>query len=96
VIATKFGSVRGADGSFLGVSGRPEYVKRACEASLKRLGVDEIDLYYQHRVDPDTPIEETIAQWQSWCKRVKFAVSACPKRLHPPYGVPMQFTRSLQ
>lgn len=60
VIATKFGSVRGADGSFLGVSGRPEYVKSACEASLKRLGVDEIDLYYQHRVDPDTPIEETI------------------------------------
>ena len=60
IIATKFGNVRGSDGSFLGVSGRPEYVKSACEASLKRLGVDVIDLYYQHRVDPDTPIEETI------------------------------------
>jgi aryl-alcohol dehydrogenase-like predicted oxidoreductase len=60
VLATKFGSVRGAQGEFLGVSGRPEYVKSACEASLKRLGVDVIDLYYQHRVDPQTPIEETI------------------------------------
>lgn len=60
IIATKFGSVRSAEGEFLGVSGRPEYVKKACEASLKRLGVEAIDLYYQHRVDPDTPIEETI------------------------------------
>lgn len=60
VLATKFGSVRGADGAFLGISGRPEYVRAACEASLKRLGVDCIDLYYQHRVDPSTPIEETI------------------------------------
>lgn len=60
IIATKFGSVRNAEGEFLGVSGRPEYVKKACEASLKRLGVEAIDLYYQHRVDPDTPIEETI------------------------------------
>lgn len=60
IIATKFGSVRNAEGEFLGVSGRPEYVKKACEASLKRLGVETIDLYYQHRVDPDTPIEETI------------------------------------
>ncbi len=60
VLATKFGCVRGSDGDFLGISGRPEYVKRACEASLKRLKVDAIDLYYQHRVDPETPIEETI------------------------------------
>jgi aryl-alcohol dehydrogenase-like predicted oxidoreductase len=60
VLATKFGNVRGEDGSFRGVSGRPEYVKSACEASLRRLGVDHIDLYYQHRVDPDTPIEETV------------------------------------
>lgn len=59
-LATKFGSVRGKDGSFLGVNGRPEYVKSACEASLRRLGVDVIDLYYQHRVDPGTPIEETV------------------------------------
>lgn len=60
VVATKFGCVRCEDGGFLGISGRAEYVKRACEASLKRLGVDTIDLYYQHRVDPDTPIEETV------------------------------------
>src|SRR3982751_2078618 len=60
VLATKFGNVRGEDGSFLGVSGKPEYVRSACEASLKRLGVDEIDLYYQHRVDPETPIEDTV------------------------------------
>ncbi|NHN30522.1 aldo/keto reductase [Paenibacillus agricola] len=60
VIATKFGSVRSEDGKFLGVNGSPEYVKSACEASLRRLGVDYIDLYYQHRVDPNTPIEETI------------------------------------
>jgi aryl-alcohol dehydrogenase-like predicted oxidoreductase len=60
VLATKFGNVRGEDGSFLGVSGKPDYVKKACDASLSRLGVDHIDLYYQHRVDPDTPIEETV------------------------------------
>ena len=60
IIATKFGNVRAKDGTFLGINGRPEYVKQACEASLRRLGVDYIDLYYQHRVDPNTPIEETI------------------------------------
>ncbi len=60
VIATKFGNVRGEDGSYLGISGKPEYVREACEKSLKRLGVDTIDLYYQHRVDPNVPIEETI------------------------------------
>jgi aryl-alcohol dehydrogenase-like predicted oxidoreductase len=59
-IATKFGNVRGADGSFLGVNGRPEYVRSACEASLSRLGIETIDLYYQHRVDPQVPIEETV------------------------------------
>ena len=59
-LATKFGNVRGAEGSFLGINGKPEYVRSACEASLKRLGVDVIDLYYQHRVDPATPIEETV------------------------------------
>ncbi len=62
VLATKFGNVRGADGSFLGVNGRPEYVRSACEASLRRLGVETIDLYYQHRVDPNTPIEETVGE----------------------------------
>ncbi len=60
VLATKFGNVRGKDGSFLGVNGKPEYVRSACEASLRRLSVEVIDLYYQHRVDPDTPIEETV------------------------------------
>ena len=60
VLATKFGNVRGEDGTFLGINGRPEYVRQACDASLKRLGVDIIDLYYQHRVDPNTPIEETV------------------------------------
>ena len=60
ILATKFGNVRGSDGSFQGVNGRPEYVRAACEASLHRLGVDVIDLYYQHRVDPETPIEETV------------------------------------
>ncbi len=59
-LATKFGNVRGADGSFQGVNGRPEYVRAACDASLKRLGVDSIDLYYQHRVDRSVPIEETV------------------------------------
>jgi aryl-alcohol dehydrogenase-like predicted oxidoreductase len=61
VLATKFGNVRNQDGSWAGISGRPEYVKSACEASLRRLRVDVIDLYYQHRVDADTPIEETVA-----------------------------------
>jgi aryl-alcohol dehydrogenase-like predicted oxidoreductase len=60
VLATKFGNVRGKDGSFLGINGRPDYVRQCCDESLKRLGVDVIDLYYQHRVDPDTPIEETV------------------------------------
>ena len=60
VLATKFGNVRGEDGSFLGVNGRPEYVRRSCDASLQRLGVDCIDLYYQHRVDRLVPIEETV------------------------------------
>jgi aryl-alcohol dehydrogenase-like predicted oxidoreductase len=60
VLATKFGNVRGPNGEFLGVNGRPEYVRSACDASLKRLGVDHIDLYYQHRVDPQVPIEDTV------------------------------------
>ncbi|MGB8295440.1 MAG: aldo/keto reductase [Polyangia bacterium] len=60
VIATKFGNVRGQDGAWLGISGRPDYVKKACDDSLMRLGIDHIDLYYQHRVDKDVPIEETV------------------------------------
>jgi aryl-alcohol dehydrogenase-like predicted oxidoreductase len=60
VLATKFGNVRGADGRWVGIDGRPEYVRQACDASLERLGVDYIDLYYQHRVDRTVPIEETV------------------------------------
>ena len=59
-LATKFGNVRGPGGDFLGVKGDPDYVRSACEASLKRLGVEVIDLYYQHRVDPNVPIEDTV------------------------------------
>ena len=59
VLATKFGNERGEDGSYRGVNGRPEYVRRACDASLQRLGVDVIDLYYQHRVDTTVPVEDT-------------------------------------
>ena len=59
VLATKFGNESAEDGTRLGINGRPDYVRRACDASLKRLGVDYIDLYYQHRVDPDVPVEET-------------------------------------
>jgi aryl-alcohol dehydrogenase-like predicted oxidoreductase len=61
-LATKFGNVRGSNGEFLGVRGDPEYVRSACEASLKRLGVEVIDLYYQHRVDPNVPIEDTVGE----------------------------------
>jgi aryl-alcohol dehydrogenase-like predicted oxidoreductase len=60
VLATKFGNVRNERGERLGIDGSPDYVRRACEASLERLGVDHIDLYYQHRVDPSTPIEDTV------------------------------------
>jgi aryl-alcohol dehydrogenase-like predicted oxidoreductase len=60
VLATKFGSVRAPDGAFLGINGTPQYVHAACDASLQRLGVDHIDLYYQHRVDPKVAIEETV------------------------------------
>ncbi len=60
VLATKFGNERREDGSWVGINGRPEYVRRACDASLRRLGVDHIDLYYQHRVDKSVPIEDTV------------------------------------
>src|SRR3712207_7841099 len=59
VLATKFGNERGEDGSFRGIKGTPDYVRRACDASLQRLGVDDIDLYYQHRVDTTVPVEDT-------------------------------------
>jgi len=71
VLATKFGILRGKDGSRLGISGKPDYVRSACEASLRRLGIDAIDLYYQHRVDPETPIEETIGAMAALVKEGK-------------------------
>ena len=71
VIATKFGILRGEDGSFRGINGKPEYVRSACEASLRRLGVDTIDLYYQHRVDSKTPIEDTVGAMADLIKEGK-------------------------
>jgi aryl-alcohol dehydrogenase-like predicted oxidoreductase len=71
VIATKFGNMRGEGGTFLGVSGRPDYVRLACEQSLKRLGIETIDLYYQHRVDANTPIEDTVGAMAELVKQGK-------------------------
>ncbi len=71
ILATKFGIVRNDDQKSRNINGKPEYVKSACEASLKRLGVDHIDLYYQHRVDPDTPIEDTIGAMAELVKEGK-------------------------
>jgi aryl-alcohol dehydrogenase-like predicted oxidoreductase len=70
-LATKFGILRSADPNYRGICGRPEYVRSACEASLKRLGVDVIDLYYQHRVDPEVPIEETVGAMAALVKEGK-------------------------
>jgi aryl-alcohol dehydrogenase-like predicted oxidoreductase len=71
VVATKFGNMRGEQGEFLGISGHPDYVRKACDASLQRLGVDVIDLYYQHRVDTQTPIEETVGAMSELVKAGK-------------------------
>jgi aryl-alcohol dehydrogenase-like predicted oxidoreductase len=71
VLATKFGNVRDENGRFVGVNGRPEYVWAACDESLKRLSVDHIDLYYQHRVDPQVPIEETVGAMSELVQRGK-------------------------
>jgi aryl-alcohol dehydrogenase-like predicted oxidoreductase len=71
LIATKFGNRRGADGGWAGVDGRPEYVRAACDASLERLGVDHIDLYYQHRVDKNVPIEDTVGAMSELVKEGK-------------------------
>jgi aryl-alcohol dehydrogenase-like predicted oxidoreductase len=71
VIATKFGNVRKEDGTFVGVNGKPDYVRSACEASLRRLQVDMIDLYYQHRVDSNTPIEDTVGAMAELIKEGK-------------------------
>jgi aryl-alcohol dehydrogenase-like predicted oxidoreductase len=71
ILATKFGNVRAPDGKFIGQNGRPEYVRAACDASLQRLGVDHIDLYYQHRVDRGVPIEETVGAMADLVQRGK-------------------------
>src|SRR3954451_8830025 len=71
VLATKFGNVRAADGTFIGINGKPDYVHAACEASLRRLPVDVIDLYYQHRVDRKTPIEDTVGAMAELVKEGK-------------------------
>ncbi|MFN2546016.1 MAG: aldo/keto reductase [Myxococcales bacterium] len=85
VLATKFGNVRGEKGEFLGVRGKPDYVRSACDASLKRLGVDHIDLYYQHRVDPEVPIEDTVGAMAGLVKagKVRFLglSEAAPKTI---------------
>ncbi len=82
VVATKFGITVDANGN-RGVNGTPEYVRSSCDASLQRLGIDHIDLYYLHRVDPDTPIEETVGRWPSWSLPERCATSAYPRRAHP-------------
>lgn len=71
VLATKFGNQRRPDGSWIGINGRPEYVRQSCDDSLQRLGVDHIDLYYQHRVDPTVPIEDTVAAMKDLVRRGK-------------------------
>ena len=94
VVATKFGNVRGPNGEFLGVSGKADYVRAACEASLKRLGVDHIDLYYQHRVDTTVPIEETVGAMAALVKegKVRFlglseAAPATIRRAHAVHPI---------
>ncbi|GES74885.1 aldo/keto reductase [Rhizophagus clarus] len=101
-LCTKFGSVRDSNGAFIGVSGKPEYVHQACERSLKRLGVDYIDLYYQHRMDPDTPIEDTVGALAKLVKegKVKYiGLSECSAdtlrrayKVHPIAAVQMEYS----
>jgi aryl-alcohol dehydrogenase-like predicted oxidoreductase len=90
-IATKFGYVRDEDGGWRGLSGKPDYVKKACEASLRRLGVDTIDLYYQHRVDPNTSIEDTVGAMADLVKEGKVRYiglsEAAPKTLRRAHAV---------
>jgi aryl-alcohol dehydrogenase-like predicted oxidoreductase len=94
VLATKFGNQRGEDGSFLGVNGRPDYVRKSCDGSLQRLGVDHIDLYYQHRVDRTVPIEETVGamavlvqKGKVRCLGLSEASPATIRRAHAEYPI---------
>ena len=88
MLATKFGNVRGAGGRPAAINGRPEYVREACEASLRRLGVDTIDLYQQHRVDPDTPIEETVGAMAELVQEGKVRYIGLSEALRPTCGAP--------
>jgi aryl-alcohol dehydrogenase-like predicted oxidoreductase len=94
VVATKFGNQRGEDGSYKGVNGRPEYVRASCDASLKRLGIDTIDLYYQHRVDTTVAIEETVGAMAELVRagKVRFiglseAAAATIRRAHKVHPI---------
>jgi aryl-alcohol dehydrogenase-like predicted oxidoreductase len=91
VLATKFGNERNDDGSWVGINGRPEYVHKACDASLERLGTDHIDLYYQHRVDLDTPIEETVGAMKELVEAGKVRhlglSEAAPATIHRAHAV---------
>jgi aryl-alcohol dehydrogenase-like predicted oxidoreductase len=109
VLATKFGYLRGSDGAFLGINGTPEYVRAACDASLQRLGIDHIDLYYQHRVDPKVAIEETVGAMADLVKagkvrHVGLSEASAPTirraaRVHPIAALQSEFslwTRDLE
>jgi aryl-alcohol dehydrogenase-like predicted oxidoreductase len=94
ILATKFGNVRTEDGGWRGVNGSPDYVRQACDASLQRLGVDVIDLYYQHRVDPNVPIEETVGAMAELVQQGKVrylglseAAPATIRRAHSIYPI---------
>jgi len=89
VLATKFGIVRDPSNPHgRGVNGKPDYVRQSCEASLKRLGVDHIDLYYQHRVDPNTPIEETVGAMAELVEQGKVRYLGCRKRARKHCAAP--------
>jgi aryl-alcohol dehydrogenase-like predicted oxidoreductase len=101
-LATKFGNVRNEKGEFLGISGKPDYIRQCLEASLKRLGVDHVDLYYQHRIDRDTPIEETVKTLSELVKEGKakyIGLSECSAdtlrrahKVHPIACVQMEYS----
>src|SRR5262249_37179369 len=94
VLATKFGNVRAADGTFVSINGKPDYVRSACEASLRRLQVDVIDLYYQHRVDHNTPIEDTVGAMAELVKGGKVRSSAFQRPPPRQSGAHTKFTQS--
>ena len=93
-LATKFGILRSADPNYRGVCGRPEYVRSACEASLKRFGVDVIDLYYQHRMDPEVPVEETVGAMALLVKEGKVRYLGLSRQGRTPSGAPLPFIPS--